>query len=148
MGYCDRTIGIAIHCLLDDNTNTTIKDSIYFHFFELPSDLERILWDLILQIQDVIFNLKRHAFLSGCYKAFGFGAYPCSLCETCLPEEGDVDFHTAKRLCRHQDQLRLRPSMETSGIDVYATVRAAGFELNVVRLFDETIKTFGIVLLR
>jgi len=42
MGYCDRTIGIAIHCLPDDNTNTTIKDSIYFHFFELPSDLERI----------------------------------------------------------------------------------------------------------
>ncbi|PXF56821.1 MAG: hypothetical protein C4B59_16275, partial [Candidatus Methanogaster sp.] len=41
-GYCDRTIGIAIHCLPDDNTNTTIKDSIYFHFFELPSDLERI----------------------------------------------------------------------------------------------------------
>nr|QNT35633.1 hypothetical protein BFFPPMPJ_00038 [uncultured Methanosarcinales archaeon] len=26
----------------DDNTNTTIKDSVCFHFFELPSDLERI----------------------------------------------------------------------------------------------------------
>jgi len=33
---------IAIHCLPDDNTNTIIEDSIYFHFFELPSDLERI----------------------------------------------------------------------------------------------------------
>ncbi len=32
----------AIHCLSDDNTNTTIKDSVCFHFFELPSDLERI----------------------------------------------------------------------------------------------------------
>ncbi|KAF5416040.1 MAG: hypothetical protein C5S48_04130 [Candidatus Methanogaster sp.] len=42
MRYCDRTIGIAIYCLPDDNTNTTIRDLIYFHFFELPSDLERI----------------------------------------------------------------------------------------------------------
>jgi len=33
---------IAIHCLPDDNTNTIIEDSVYFHFFELPSDLERI----------------------------------------------------------------------------------------------------------
>jgi len=28
--------------LSDGNTNTIIEDSIYFHFFELPSDLERI----------------------------------------------------------------------------------------------------------
>ncbi|MEA1865064.1 MAG: isochorismatase family protein [Euryarchaeota archaeon] len=26
----------------DDNTNTIIEDSVYFHFFELPFDLERI----------------------------------------------------------------------------------------------------------
>ncbi len=110
-----------------------------------PRHIHHYLWDLILRIQDAIFKLERHAFLSGYYKAFGFGAYPCSLCETCLPEEGDIDFHTVKRLCRHQD--RMRPAMEASGIDVYATVRAAGFELEVVTTFDETIKSFGLVLL-
>ena len=31
----------------DDNTNTIIKDSVYFHFFELPSDLERIPSDYV-----------------------------------------------------------------------------------------------------
>ena len=41
----------------------------------------------------------------------------------------------------------MRPAMEASGIDVYATVRAAGFELEVVTTFDETIKTFGLLLL-
>ena len=110
-----------------------------------PRHIHHYLWDLILRIQDALFKLERHAFLSGYYKAFGFGAYPCSLCEACLPEEGDIDFHTVKRLCRHQD--RMRPAMEASGIDVYATVRAAGFELEVVTTFDETIRSFGLVLL-
>lgn len=110
-----------------------------------PRHIHHYLWDLILVIQDATFKLERHAFLSGYYKAFGFGAYPCALCETCLPEEGDIDFHTVKRLCRHPDMVR--PSMESSGVDVYATVRAAGFELEVLTSFDQTIKTFGLVLL-
>jgi len=110
-----------------------------------PAHLHHYIWDLSLVVHDTIYKLERHAFLSGYYKTFGFGAYPCALCKTCLPEEGDVDFHTVKRLCRHQD--RMRPAMEASGIDVYATVRAAGFELEVVTTFDETIKTFGLLLL-
>ena len=52
MGRCDKTIGIAIHCLSDDNTNTIIKDSVYLYFFELPSDLERIL--IMLLVLDAI----------------------------------------------------------------------------------------------
>ncbi|MCG2737821.1 MAG: DUF2284 domain-containing protein [Candidatus Methanoperedenaceae archaeon] len=110
-----------------------------------PRHIHHYLWALILKIQDVIFKLERHAFLAGYYKAFGFGAYPCSQCETCLPEEGDVDFHTVKQLCRHPDIMK--PSMEASGIDVYATVHAAGFDLEVLTSFDQTIKTYGLVLL-
>lgn len=110
-----------------------------------PKHIHHHLWDLILIIQDVIFKLERHAFLSGYYKAFGFAAYPCSLCETCLPEEGDIDLNTVKRLCRHPDMMR--PSMESSGVDVYATVRAGGFDLQVVTSFDQIIRTYGLVLL-
>ncbi|MEA1908542.1 MAG: DUF2284 domain-containing protein, partial [Euryarchaeota archaeon] len=110
-----------------------------------PKHLHHYIWDLSLVVHNTIYKLERHAFLSGYYKTFGFGAYPCALCKTCLPEEGNVDFHTVKRLCRHQDMMR--PAMEASGIDVYATVRAAGFELEVVTTFDETIKTFGLLLL-
>ena len=128
-------------------------DAVLVEFVGLPKkttvDPRRIhhhLKDLILQVENVIFNLERHAFLSGYYKAFGFGAYPCSLCETCILEGCDVDIHAVKQLCRHPD--RLRPSMEAGGIDVYATVRAAGFELEVVEAFGETIRTFGLVLLR
>jgi predicted metal-binding protein len=138
-----------------DETSKVVKDyehAVLVEFIGLPKKslvdpkhIHHYLWDLILVIQDVIFKLERHAFLAGYYKAIGFGVYPCSLCESCLPEEGDIDYHTVKRLCRHPDKMR--PSMEASGIDVYATVRAAGFDLEVVTSFDKTIRSFGMVLL-
>jgi hypothetical protein len=37
--------------------------------------------------------------------------------------------------------------MESSGVDVYATVRAGGFDLQVVTSFDQIIRTYGLVLL-
>ena len=64
------------------------EDAVLVEFVGLPKEttvdprhIHHHLKDLILQVEAVIFNLERHAFLSGCYKAFGFGAYPCSLCE-------------------------------------------------------------------
>ncbi len=42
MGWCDKTIGIAIHRLSDGNNNTVMEDSVYLYFFELPSDLKGI----------------------------------------------------------------------------------------------------------
>ncbi|MBM4320421.1 MAG: DUF2284 domain-containing protein [Deltaproteobacteria bacterium] len=79
---------------------------------------------------------EREAFLSGYYKAFGLGAGPCSLCkERCGFGEG----------CRHAEQAR--PSMEACGIDVFATVRANGFTIEVVRDRSEEPHYFGLVLL-
>jgi len=38
------------------------------------------------------------------------------------------------------------PAMEACGIDVYATARNAGFELHVVRSYNETLTCFGLIL--
>ncbi len=81
-------------------------------------------------------RLEREAFLAGYYKAFGLGSGPCSLCrQACAFEEG----------CRHSEQAR--PSMEACGIDVFATVRANGFTIDVVREEDDEQHYFGVVLL-
>lgn len=80
-------------------------------------------------------DLEREIFLSGYYKAFGLGSGPCRLCESCTFEEG----------CRHPYQAR--PSMEACGIDVFASVRAHGFSINVVRSEQEPQHYFGIVLI-
>ena len=80
--------------------------------------------------------LEREAFLGGYYKAFGLGSGPCLYCrQACAFEAG----------CRHADVAR--PSMEGCGIDVYATARANGYTIEVVRDEDDEQHYFGVVLL-
>jgi len=84
--------------------------------------------------KEIAAALERQLFLAGFYKAFGLGAGPCRLCETCSMEEG----------CQHPH--RARPAMEACGIDVYATVRKHGFTIDVVRTHDDPQHYFGMVL--
>jgi predicted metal-binding protein len=79
--------------------------------------------------------LERELFLQGFYKAFGFGAGPCRLCKTCSFEQG----------CKSPELAR--PSMEGSGIDVFATARAHGFVIEVVREDKDAQHYFGLVLI-
>lgn len=79
--------------------------------------------------------LEKRLFLQGFYKAFGMGAGPCNLCDTCAFEQG----------CRNPELAR--PAMEACGIDVFATARAHGFTIDVVRDADEAQHYFGLVLI-
>jgi predicted metal-binding protein len=79
--------------------------------------------------------MEREIFLSGHYKALGLGAGPCRLCNTCAFGKG----------CRHPDEAR--PAMEACGIDVFATVRKHGFNINVVKTYSDPQHYFGLVLI-
>ncbi len=85
-------------------------------------------------ITKTIVALEHEIFLSGYYKAFGLGAGGCHLCKTC-PEDSCTNPHEA------------RPGLEGCGIDVYATVRANGFPIEVVRDHDSDQNYYGIVLI-
>ena len=80
-------------------------------------------------------DIERAAFLDGFYKALGLVAGPCRLCAEC-----DV---TGR--CRHPYQAR--PSMESCGIDVYATVRNSGIKLEVVTREDAPSKHINLILI-
>ena len=84
-------------------------------------------------ITRIVAALEREIFLDGHYKAFGMGAGPCSICEECVEP------------CKYPHQAR--PSMEACGIDVYTTVRANGFPIQVLK--DEGYKPnyYGLVLI-
>jgi len=84
---------------------------------------------------EVVVKLEREAFLSNYYSAFALACGPCHYCNECNMKE-----------CVHPDLAR--PSMEACGIDVYATVRRAGFNLNVVKNLDEKPTYFALLLLR
>ena len=80
-------------------------------------------------------DIERGAFLDGFYKALGLVAGPCRLCAEC----------NVTGRCKHPYQAR--PSMESCGIDVYATARNSGLEMDVVTREDATSKFINLVLM-
>jgi len=85
--------------------------------------------------QKLALKAERTAFEAGYYKAFVYWAGPCSLCQECAPD-GE---------CRNTSDAR--PSMEGSGIDVFATARQAGFYLRPLAARDDYVKYFALLLL-
>jgi predicted metal-binding protein/ubiquinone/menaquinone biosynthesis C-methylase UbiE len=86
--------------------------------------------------QRQVLAAEKEAFQGEYYKAFAFWAGPCSLCQPPC---------AAGEICRNPRDAR--PSMEGAGIDVFATVRRAGFPLRPLREKDDYIKYFALLLL-
>jgi len=84
-------------------------------------------------IKQIVADLEREVFLAGNYKAFAFGSGPCDLCDEC-----NLEF------CDHASQAR--PAMEAAGIDVFATARANGFTIDVVKDHACPQNYYGLVL--
>jgi len=82
----------------------------------------------------IVCGLEREIFLAGYYKAFGMGNGPCRSCGRC----------NFKR-CANPEQAR--PAMEACGIDVYATVRANGYPIEVVKDSSDEANYYGLVLI-
>jgi predicted metal-binding protein len=88
----------------------------------------------IAGITEAIVEIERELFLRNYYKAIGFGAGSCKLCQECSLDQ-----------CR--DPKHARPSMEACGIDVYATARSNGFPIDVVKTRDEQENCYGLLLI-
>jgi predicted metal-binding protein len=83
---------------------------------------------------EIVVDLEKMLFLDGYYKAFAMGSGPCMKCAECDP--------TGK--CKNP--MTARPSMESSGIDVFGTVKEYGLPIQVVRERKEPKDLYGIVL--
>ncbi len=83
-----------------------------------------------------LLSLERELFLSGHHKAFLLNQTCCSLCRDCPG---------TRQECR--DKKRSRPSPESFAVDVYQTVRNAGFGIQVVKDSPAEISRFAIVLI-
>jgi predicted metal-binding protein len=86
-------------------------------------------------VKAIAAELELDIFLRGAWKAFGLGAGPCYFCKECNVEEGQ---------CLHPE--RARPSMEACGIDVFSTVKKAGFPIEVVRTTRQCPNYYGLIL--
>jgi predicted metal-binding protein len=86
------------------------------------------------QLNDAAYKLEGELFLAGYHKAWMMGAGPCDVCGTC-----DLEAPSAR-------PERARPSMEGCGVDVFTTVRNAGWTIDVVRDEDDVYRFFALVL--
>ena len=85
--------------------------------------------------QRLMLSAEKTAFKAGYYKAFAYWAGPCGLCAEC-------DKPAPPKKC-----TATRPSMESAGIDVFATVRGQGYALRTLKDKGELVKYFGLLLL-
>ena len=86
------------------------------------------------RLNDAALALERELFLAGSHKTWTMGAGPGDICNACA--EG--------KDCPTPDKAR--PSMEGCGVDVYTTVRNAGWEIEVVRAHESEYRYFALVL--
>lgn len=86
-------------------------------------------------VKAIVADLERDIFLRGAWKAFALGAGPCYFCKECNVEEEQ---------CRYPE--RARPSMEACGIDVFSSVRKAGFPIEVLRTTRQCPNYYGLIL--
>lgn len=78
-------------------------------------------------------EVAKELFLDGYYKVIAFGSGQCKVCNKCNPVS-----------CNFPEKIA--PSMEACGIDVFATVRANGFEIQTPKHYDEPQNHFGLLL--
>lgn len=86
-----------------------------------------------INVSELAVELSRQAFLDGYYKSIAFGSGPCLICKEC-----DL------KHCRFPKKAV--PSMEGCGIDVFATARLNGFEIDTVKEKNDIHNYFGLVL--
>ena len=89
--------------------------------------------DEFIEMNEMLIKLENEFFFDGYYKAFMMSGGPCDLCDDC------------SGTCTHPDKAR--PSMEACGIDVYATVRAHGFPIEVLKTKTDKFNFYGLVLI-
>ena len=110
----------------------------------LPQDFERALrkfrFGVLVktrphEINEIVVEVERKAFLLGHYLALGLRGGPCMLCDECT----DLD-----EPCRHPEKAR--PSMEALGIDVFATLKNAGIPAELKKSSEDEWFFHGLIL--
>lgn len=110
------------------------SDAVILHFegvMDKPED--RHAWSS--KINAKLVKLERAVFMAGFERAFQLFMDSCCFCMDCSGN---------RRTC---EQPRMaRPAPEAMAVDVYTTVRQAGFKINVLSDFDQKMDRFAFLM--
>lgn len=110
------------------------EDAVIFRFIkkvDRPED--RIPWSR--ELSKELVRLERELFWSGYHKAFMLFMDECRLCDTCSGE---------RISCLKKDDAR--PGPESLAVDVYATVRAIGYPIEVLRSYNQAMNRYAFLM--
>ena len=130
---CPPNLPSVAECrdLFDEYTDIAI-----FHFsIEIDNADER--HNIMTEIDRKLLGLEQEVFLSGSVKAFLLFAGSCHLCNECT---------SAREDCKHPNLSR--PTSEALGVDVFSTARSAGYPINVLKDYTDTMNRYAFLLVR
>lgn len=111
------------------------KEVVVFHFQkQLARPEDRGQWSREEYLR--LLKLEREIFLAGYYKTLLIPFESCNICDTCAESRLD---------CKHP--LKARAGADALGIDVYATVRKAGYRIEVLKDYQETMDRFAFMMI-
>ena len=110
------------------------SEAVVFHFVKkLDKPEDRHAWTK--EVGRKLLDLERDVFVSGHPKAFILLLDSCTLCETC----------TGRRTSCKEPRLA-RPTPEAMAVDVFSTVRAAGYPIEVLSDYTQEMNRYAFLL--
>jgi predicted metal-binding protein len=111
------------------------QKAMIFHFNRTLEDPdERHEWSR--EINSRLLAVERETFLSGYYRAFLLFMDSCALCKKCSGIRSEC-----------KEPKRSRPTPEAMGVDVFATMRAVGYPIDVLADYKEEMNRYALLLL-
>lgn len=121
---------------IDDCKNLIAEysDAVVFHFEKkVVRPEERKPWTKEMSLK--LLQLEKAVFLEGYYKAFLIQFDECVMCDSC----------SGNRLNCKNPQMA-RPGADAFGIDVFSTVRNAGYPIRVLKELGDTMNRYAFLL--
>ena len=112
------------------------RDIAVFHFavqVEKPEDRK----ETMVKITRKLLDMEKEVFLLGYVKTFLLPPESCSLCKECVSSRED---------CKHPKLSR--PPPEALAVDVFSSVRALGFPIDVLTSYEDTMNRYAFLLIR
>jgi predicted metal-binding protein len=108
---------------------------VIFHFQKkLENAKEYRSWSQ--SISPKLLKLEREVFLSGYYKAFLISFDACNNCEECIG---------SRQECRNKKAAR--PGADALCVDVYATARKAGYHIEVLKNYTDSMDRYAFLMI-
>ena len=108
--------------------------------WEYEPILKKYNWGILIHsnenklAQKIALNIEKKAFIDGYY--FAFSLSDCDLCDDCNRSYG--------KPCKNYTEVR--PSMHSTGIDVFKTVHGIGLPIQTLKSQDEEQNCYSLVL--